>query len=409
MGSIQKMTANLYLEEAKISTENNIVISPLSIHMAMSMLYYGLKGRSRKQLRDALGLENIKKRLHIEEIAAILNDYEELDNDNITLNVANGMYVAKDFAVKPEFKSLIQTQFDAEVQSLDFCQKQNTVEIINNWAANKTNNLIQSLVTEDAIDDDTKMILVNAVYFKAKWLNPFDERHTRRQKFTTLNKVEKDVDFMYISETVESAFIKDLNATIVALPYADEDFKMIIVHPTESSSIDSMEKIIFNTSEGVVMEQFITELESKEIDLFFPKFEAGSDLSLAEHFKKMGVLDIFSEAPNLKGISDDAGNAVGDIIHKTKIEVSEEGSEAAAATTVIFTKVFKPKPKISIDSPFLFFIFDTKNNIPIFIGKITDPLDGQDITKEEETKEAVQQDEVFQENKATQYDAIVEI
>jgi len=385
--AFQEMTAKLYLEESKISTKNNIVISPLSIHLAMSMLYYGLKGRSRKELRNALGLDLVKKRAHLEEASKVLDTYESLQDENITLSVANGLYVTNNSRVEPEYANLIRNQFDAEINFLDFTQKKVAADIINGWADNKTHGLIQNLVSDESIDRETKLLIVNAVYFKAKWLKPFDEKHTKRGKFMTLNNTEKNVDFMFLRENLESAFIEDLNSTVIAIPYADEDYKMIIIHPQESTNINNLETTLFNNSTSKGIESYLSKLGKKETDFFLPKFETGSDISLVKHFQAMGVNQIFREDAAFKAITNTTDVAVSDIIHKTKIEVNEEGSEAAAATAVIFTKVFTRKPKIRINSAFIFFIFDTKNKIPIFTGKIVDPVGATDLKNVQDEEE----------------------
>jgi len=203
----------------------------------------------------------------------------------------------------------------------------------------------------------------------------------------TLNNTEKNVDFMFLRESLESAFIEDLNSTVVAIPYADEDFKMIIIHPQESTNINNLETTLFNNSTSKGIESYLSKLDKKETDFFLPKFETGSDISLVKHFQAMGVNQIFSEDATFKAITNTTDVAVSDIIHKTKIEVSEEGSEAAAATAVIFTKVFTRKPKIRINSAFIFFIFDTKNKIPVFTGKIVDPMGATDLKNVQDEEE----------------------
>ena len=380
---IQKMAANLYLEEVKISPNQNVVLSPLSIHMAMSILYFGAEGTSRQQLENALGLEGVSEKDHLEKAKMILDKYQYLNDENITLNIANAMYVAKDFEVKSEFKDLMENQFDAQIDNLDFSDSKHAVKVVNSWAANKTNNLINKLVSEEGLDMDVRMVLLNAVYFKAKWLTPFDEKHTRKGNFTVPNKGQIETDFMFTSTSLESAFIDELNATLVVLPYTDRDYNMLIFLPEESRSVEDLETTLFNSSKPTMIEQHLMQLKKKETDLLFPKFDTGSDISLVRHFQQLGVTDIFGDRANFTGISDENDAAVGDIVHKTKIEVSEEGSEAAAVTAVFNTKVFFPNPKISIDRPFIFFIFDTKNSVPIFMGKIVDPSNGETVEVEE--------------------------
>ena len=369
--AIQKMSSNLYLEEIQQSPYQNVVMSPLSIHLAMSMLLYGAAGNSSKQLEKALGLEGVQKENHLKEVLMILEKYKTLDNENTTLNVANALFVSNEFEVEPEFEELVENQFEANISGLDFNDK-SYLKVINEWAANKTNNLINKLVPDGGLDTDVSMVLMNAVYFKAKWLEQFDEEKTSKRIFNTANG-EVETDFMFLSAKIEYARSEELSAAIVALPYIDEDYKMLVFLPEESSSVEHLEMALFNNSKATSIQQHLTRMKKRNIDLLFPKFEIGSELSLVKHFQQLGVLDIFGAEANFSGISSEVSNPIGDIVHKTKIEVSEEGSEAAAATAVFATKLFIPNKKITINNPFIFFIMDIKNGVPLFMGKIVNP------------------------------------
>merc|ERR1719318_839549 len=335
------------------------------------MLLYGADGSSSKQLKQALGLEGLQKENHLKEVQIIVEKYRSLDNDNITLNVANALFVSNEFEVKPEFEDLVESQFQANISGLDF-NNESFPKIINEWAAKKTNGLINKLVPEEGLDADVRMVLMNAVYFKARWLEHFDKEKTRKGIFKT-SKGDVVTDFMCLSAKMEYSRSEELSAEIVALPYIDEDYKMLIVHPEESSSVEHLEMALFNNSKATPIRQHFTGMKKKNIDLLFPKFETGSELSLVKHFQQLGVLDIFGARANFSGISSGESHPIGEIVHKTKIEVSEEGSEAAAATAVFATKTFIPNKEVTINHPFIFFIMDIKNNIPIFMGKIVNP------------------------------------
>jgi len=382
--AVHELAGKLYLEEAAVSVNNNIVISPLSIHLTLAMLYYGLKGTPRKEVKTVLGLDNIKRRKHLTEIREMLQSYDKLANDNITLNIANNVFVSDNLIVKQEYSNLVENIFGSEITSLDFSQSMSAIEMINNWVMNKTSCLIPSLVSQDTVDKNTKLLLANAVYYKARWNTPFNEKHTRAGLFRVGQDDRKTVDFMFLSGNLESSFVADLNSTVVAIPYADKQFKMILVHPEDPENIDTIETQLFNNTGTQGIQQYIADLPTTDTDFFLPKFKTGSDISLVQHLQALGVTELFGADANLRGISDGEDIAVSDIIHKTKIEVSEEGSEAAAATAVIFTKVFTRKPRVKIDSPFLFFILDTKTGIPIFTGKIVDPMPGQNIKEKQE-------------------------
>merc|ERR1711915_362843 len=161
--AINSMSTELYQEIANQDVDKNIVISPLSIHTAMSMLMYGADGYSMKQLKGVLGLNFVEERDHFLESKFLSMEYDNLDKNNLTLNTANALFVADDMRLHDDYESKIEENFDADIQSINFAQKKAAVKTINQWAANKTNNLINELVSEDTIDKYTRMIVTNAV------------------------------------------------------------------------------------------------------------------------------------------------------------------------------------------------------------------------------------------------------
>merc|ERR1711915_470846 len=370
--AINSMSIELYQEMGNQDVDKNIVISPLSIHTAMSMLMYGAEGYSMKQLKGVLGLDFVEERDHFHEAKSLSMDYDNLDRNNFTLSTANALFVADDMRLHDDYESKVEENFDADIQSINFAQKKAAGKTINQWVANKTSNLITELVSEDTVDEYTRMIVTNAVYFNAKWAKMFNPKSTSKKQFKVPRKGEVETDFMFMSSTLKSAFIKELNATMLALPYIIEDFEMVILHPSKDNDVEKMENTMFNSNKTLL--DFRGELKRRDTHLLLPKFEAGSEISLVKTFQALNVTDIFSNRTDFRRMTDSRNIEVGDIKHKTKIRVFEEGSEAAAVTgAVLDTRSGAPTTKISINSPFLFFIQDTKNNIPIFMGKIVDP------------------------------------
>merc|ERR1711936_109776 len=242
---IQELTATLYLQVAQLSTETNIAMSPLSIHTAMAMLMYGAEEYSKEQLKTALGLQDVGKREHMVGLKQLQDEYENLNDENVTLNIVNAIFGAQDLKIKPAFLNLIKNQFRAEIDTLDFSDKKHAVKTINGWVANKTNDLITKLVSEEGLDRDVRMVLMNAVYFKATWLKPFDKRGTSMKPFKTPTKGSIDTEFMFLNENIASANIKELDAKLISLPYIDENYKMLIFHPNEGSSVEQLEQKLF--------------------------------------------------------------------------------------------------------------------------------------------------------------------
>merc|ERR1719369_2147441 len=372
--SILQMTANIYQEEVKHNGNQNVVLSPLGAHIAMSMLFHGARGNSRKQLKSALGLDFEEEMDHLDDVEHVMARYNSLNDDNVTVDVANAMFVTDDLQMKATYKMVIENQFDSFIDTLNFTETNQAVHVINNWAANKTNDKITEIVSEKNFDQETRMVLLNAVYFKAKWLQPFEAKNTRKGFFSTPNKEPTKVDYMFLKEKLNSTLIEDLGATLLALPYIDTKLTMMILLPESNYTVEDLEFELFQEMKVLNIQQYTRQLIERRTDLLFPKFEVEGLTNLGNHFRKLGVTDIFDDKANLKGISEGNDVRVDNIVQKSKIKVTEEGSEAAAVTVVDSTKLlqFLPNLEISVNRPFIFFILDATNQVPIFMGKIVD-------------------------------------
>ena len=158
------------------------------------------------------------------------------------MTIANGLFTAKDLTIKEEFSRLAKSVFASEAESLDFAEKQEAVRQINSWAENRTGGLVSELVTEESVGENTRLVISNAVYFKAKWLKPFLKEETKLMKFRGIAGAEFDTEFMVISEPLRSTEDAVLGATILFLPYVDRRFEMVILHPHKDSCLQQVEE-----------------------------------------------------------------------------------------------------------------------------------------------------------------------
>ena len=360
-------------ELTRLSPDENILLSPLSVHTVLSLLQFGAAGRSRGQLRRVLGLADLPRAAHYSGMSALIQDYRGLQGENVTLTIANGLFTAKDLTIKEEFSRLAKSVFASEAESLDFTAKQEAVRQINSWAENRTGGLVSELVTEESVGENTRLVISNAVYFKAKWLKPFLKEETKLMKFRGIAGAEFDTEFMVVSEPLRTTEDAVLGATILFLPYVDRRFEMVILHPHKDSSLQQVEEKLLEDPEYIDQYLGLPYVTEETTTLILPKFVAHSDLSLVQSFKNLNLTDIFSDNANFSKITDEMNIRVGNIIHKTVLEVSEEGSEAAAVSGAVLDTRFGGSKRLSIDSPFLFIIRDTTNRIPLFVGRILDP------------------------------------
>jgi len=372
--SIARSSKALYeTVERNEKKSSNVIISPLSIHLAMSILYNGVEGNSKKQLGQVLGLVNVSDTTIREESRSLLASYADLKNKLTTnIKIANVIFADETFEIKEGFKKTLSNSFLTEARQVNYSDNEDSAKIINNWIANKTNNLISDLISPGSLSADTRLMLLNAVYFKANWKLPFNQADTRKDKFYVSKNAPVEAEMMFQANEILYGHNKALKSQVVSLQYEDPNFTMLIILPDTDTGIEflsqNLQDLDFNTVHN--------NLKAKELLLKMPKFKLGYKTELVSAFKELGVTDIFDNSADLSKISDEP-LSVSDILHETKIEVNEEGSEAAAVTGIqIDTRSGGSGPiSVLINRPFMFVIQDMKNNIPLFMGKIVNPTD----------------------------------
>jgi len=373
---------------------DNVIISPLSIHLAMSLLYYGAEEDSKEQIADVMSFLNISDdSVILEESKQLLESYGELKK-NLTTNIelANSAFTDERTDLKDEYESILTEYFLTKTRKVNFSQPDESAELINDWVANKTNNLIKDLVSPGSLSPDTRLMLINAVYFKANWQLPFEHDGTSEETFFVNENVTLTADMMVQENEILYGTVEDLQSQVVSLQYEDPNFTMIVFLPNSAQSLEALSKKLIEVDFNSIHES----LDYHKLLLRMPKFKLGYKTELVSTLKSLGVVDIFDAAlANLTGITDE-DLFVSDILHETKIEVNEEGSEAAGATGIqLDTRAGGSRSKIvMIDRPFMFVIQDLKNNIPLFMGKIMNPSE-EDLNSSSLNVESVPQENVI--------------
>ena len=375
--AINKMTANLYLKIVKSNPNRNILISPLSIHTAMSLLYYGARGESKEQLMEALGLVNISEEEHLEEVRYLYDEYKEIDDRNMSMHIANAIFVDDTENVKIKFMNLTRDIFDSEIVEMDFGRQEIVRNTINSWVAHKMRNKVTRVVTEEDIREDTRIMSINSAYFKSRWNTPFNKEFTQQGLFYQSPLTFMRTQFMISRSLVASAVIEDLGSTLVSLPFIIKDHRMLIFYQdSKNVSISELENNLFRNSK-LQIKKYLGQLKYRNTELAVPKFESGSSLNLVPFFNSLGVSDIFSpNQSDISGITDTGEGGVSSMVHKTRIEISEEGGTAASANSAVIdskSRLGIAYLELSVDRPFIFFIYNTRQDIPVFMGKIVDP------------------------------------
>lgn len=352
---------NSSLDEPK-----NTMISPLSVSLALAMVYNGTGGNTKKQMEDMLHKANLTP-------DDINQSYKDLvlaltsHDPKVELSISNAIFYRNSFSVKNNFITTNQNYYQAEVSGLDFTKTTETLNTMNDWVNTQTKGKIDKII--EKVNPEDVMYLLNAIYFNGEWKYRFDTQETSNLSFTKEDKTVIQVPTMMIENPFN--YYSHQNFELLEMPYGSGKYSMLIFLPVSGKSTSDM--ISLMTSDNV--NDWISKLTEQKKKVFLPKFEFKFDNSLIDELKALGMTDAFDDAKaNLNGISDDAKLVISEVMHKTYIKVDERGTEAAAVTgiTVGITSV-GPDNSFRVDHPFVFAIREKDTKAILFIGKVMDP------------------------------------
>ncbi|MFC1943896.1 serpin family protein [Chloroflexota bacterium] len=357
------------------SDEGNLFYSPYSISLALAMTYAGARGETERQMAETLHFALSQGFLH-----PTFNDLDlEMvnrgegargkDGDGFRLNIVNAIWGQKDYAFLSEFLDVLAQNYGAGLRLLDFVNETEKSRItINDWVSDQTEGRIEDLIPQGVIDAMTRLVLTNAIYFNAAWLNPFDEDMTRDGIFRLIGGGEMTVPMMWQSESL--GYAEGDGYCAVELPYDGNELSMVILLPDEGK---------FGAFEGSLdsafVDDIIGELTYRQVALTMPKYEFESEFSLVKALAEMGMPVAFSKSADFSGMTGNLDLFIGDVLHKAFVSVDESGTEAAAATAVVMELKAAPGEPLSVtvDRPFIFLIRDIKTGTVLFVGRVMDP------------------------------------
>lgn len=353
----------------------NIFFSPYSISLALAMTYAGAEGETASEIAGTMHFTLPNGRLHpafdaLDLSLANLGKGAKNANTQFQLNVANSLWAQDGFSILSNFLDILAVDYGAGLNLLDFIDSpEDSQNVINKWVDDETNGRIQNLLPQGSIDSYTRLVLVNAIYFKAAWASTFDPNATQSRMFTRADNVQVNVPMMSQTENIPYSHGDGYQA--VELPYDGGNASMVII-VTDSGKFTSFENA-FSLSQWLTI---IEDLNTEEVDITMPKFNYdGDSISLKQILSTMGMLTAFTDKADFSGITDPTSLFINDVHHKAFLKVDETGTEAAAATGVTVGTTSAPTVQVSltIDRPFLFFIRDRISNSILFMGRIVDP------------------------------------
>ena len=361
---------NLVFENLSITDDSNVMISPLSASVALTMVLNGSNAETKTQIQNMLGFESSES---LEEINA--NYKASIDallnaDDKVQFGLANAAFYRNDFSITDNYVQILKTNFDADVNGLDFANS-SAVTAINDWAANHTNQKITQVM--DKISNEAVLFLLNALYFKGDWTYKFDESKTEYKPFGLLDGSSAEVPTMISS--VQAMRTSTDYMYVVELPYGQGNYSMTLMLPKESISdiYANLDADSFRLITAELDSQ--TEWESVIVDL--PKFKFSYSQILNATLQSLGMQDAFDPIKaDLSPINPLANLYISFVKQDTFIEVNEKGTEAAAVTQVGIevTSVGGGVPRYTFDKPFMFVIRERTTNTILFVGSVLNPL-----------------------------------
>ncbi|XP_077077717.1 leukocyte elastase inhibitor-like isoform X3 [Siphateles boraxobius] len=385
-----QFSLNLFKKISGGKASGNVFFSPVSISSALAMVSLGARGNTAAQMIKVLGFK-IPLKPHaatpghhdsVDIIHSSFNKFmSELNKPGVpyVLSIANRLYGEQSYQFVEKFLNDAKSYYEAGLEKVDFKNKSEAARVnINKWVEKKTQEKIKDLVPQGAISGMTKLVLVNAIYFKGNWEKKFPKEATRDGQFK-LNKIQtKPVKMMQQESKFPLASIPEMNSQVLELPYVGKNLSMLIILPNkmedDTTGLQKLEKAL--TYEKLMEWTKPSKMILQEVEVSLPKFKVLESYEMRSLLISMGMEDVFDpQKVNLSGMSSNNDLVLSNVIHKAFVEVNEEGTEAAAATAVVIATTAMPSPPktFTADHPFLFFIRHNPTKSILFYGRLCSP------------------------------------
>jgi serpin B len=363
------------LYQALREEEGNLFYSPHSISVALAMTYAGARGETAQQMADTLKFLLGQDRLHPAfnwldaELAKRGEGAAGKDGEGFRLNIVNAIWGQKDYSFLTDFLDVLAENYGAGLRILDFMtETEKSRLIINDWVSDQTEDRIKDLIPQGAIDELTRLVLTNAIYFNAAWEYPFDKKMTANGPFYLLDGGQVTVPMM--RQTESFGYTQGEGYQAVELLYDGDELSMVILLPE-----DGQFEVFEEGLEADKVSDIISDLQFAEVTLTMPKFEFDSEFSLKDTLAEMGMPIAFSGAADFSGMTGTPDLCISEVLHKAFVSVNETGTEAAAATAVIVGETAIPEQpvEVTVDHPFIFLIRDIETGAILFVGRVLNP------------------------------------
>lgn len=373
--SSTRFAIDLFQQIGDKESDKNLFFSPFSIHQALSMTMNGNEGEVLEEFKNVLRYEGLSLDEANKGSKELTEFLLQLD-PKVKLAIANAIWYKQGYQVYAPFKEIAQRHYRAEVSALDMGNP-NSVNVINNWIAQQTNNLIKDML--DNIPANAVMYLVNAIYFKADWTYNFPKANTKKEKFFPFNGQEVMVDMMDLGKAAGFRYYGSVDYGYLEIPYSSGQYNMGVLFGQDGNTGALASYLTLKN-----LEKWKEDARDINMILKMPKFKIQYKIpNMAEDLMALGLEKPFDFHPdNFTKLFSNPTDAlkISRVIHEALIEVDEQGTEAAAATIVEIVERVNMAPSepaiLTLDRPFIFFIQEKHSGAILFMGKLENPLEG---------------------------------
>jgi serpin B len=359
----------LYHQLAK--QDGNLFFSPYSISTALAMTYGGARGKTAEEMATTLHFGLEPARLH-PAFASLIRELNAPDQKRkYQLSTANALWGARGYGFLPEFLTLTKERYGAGLRELDF---ENATEAarktINGWVEEQTKDKIKDLIPEGVLARDTRLVLTNAIYFKAAWAEAFNDKATKPEDFLTAAGKKVKVPMMHQSEMLP--YLDGGDFHMVELPYESHQLSLLVLLPKKAAGLADLEKSLTSAR----LDEWRGKLKRHIVTLALPKFKVTAEFKMKDVLSAMGMKLAFSKMADFSGMTSREKLFIDQVLHKAFVDVHEKGTEAAAATAVIVRPTSAPvAPRVTVraDHPFVFVVRETRTGSLLFMGRLANP------------------------------------
>ncbi|XP_036902497.1 serpin I2 [Sturnira hondurensis] len=353
------------------SHENNIIFSPLGMVLALGMVQLGAKGKAQQQIRQTLKFQETSTGEEFSMLKSFFSAVSEKKQE-FTFNLANALYLQEGFTVKEQYLHGNKKFFQSAIKVVNFQDAKACAETISAWVESKTDGKIKDMFSGKEFGPLTRLVLVNAIYFKGDWKQKFRKEDTQLMNFTKKDGAAVQVPMMKALLRRKYGYFSEssMNYQVLELPYKGDEFSLLIILPAEEVNIEKLEKRI--TAHQIL--KWFSEMQEEEVEISLPRFKVEQKLDFKEALYSLNITEIFSGGCDLSGITDSSEVYVSQVMQQVFFEINEDGSEAATSTGVHMPVIMSlARNQFTANHPFLFIMKNNPTDSVLFMGRVTNP------------------------------------